>query len=80
MQYNEVAFSKDGTGKTMEARDRQKLGQAAHMDANDVMKINQVYNCLEKKQSLCKFHFTCMVYDQEASRGGGGGVLDKVSY
>lgn len=79
MQYNEKAFSKDGTGKTMEARDGQKLGQAAHMDANDVMKINQVYNCPVKKR--CKFHFTCMVYDQEALRGGGGrGVLTKVSY
>ena len=72
MEYGELAFSKDGVGKTMEARDGHKLGQAAHMDAKDVMKINQLYNCPEKKH--CKFPFTCMVYDQEAGRGEVGGV------
>ena len=60
----------------MEARDGQKLGRAAHMDANDVMKINQVYNCPVKKH--CKFHFTRMAYGQEALMGGGGGGREGV--
>ncbi|XP_067042881.1 zinc metalloproteinase nas-13-like [Acropora muricata] len=46
MQYNEFAFSKEyGVKKTMEAKDGKKLGQASHMDAIDIMKINKFYGC-----------------------------------
>ena len=45
MQYNEKAFSKDQTSKTMEAKNGQALGSNSHMDAMDVEKVNRLYGC-----------------------------------
>ena len=45
MQYNEKAFSKDETSKTMEAKNGQPLGSNSHMDAMDVEKVNRLYGC-----------------------------------
>ena len=45
MQYNEKAFSKDDTSKTMEAKNGQPLGSNSHMDAMDVEKVNRLYDC-----------------------------------
>ena len=54
MHYGEYAFSKEyGVKKTMEANDGGKLGAESHMDANDIMKINEFYGC-ERKQ--CKHY------------------------
>ena len=45
MQYNELAFSKDGKSKTMSAINGQPLGSNSHMDAMDVEKVNKLYDC-----------------------------------
>ncbi|CAH3025916.1 unnamed protein product [Porites evermanni] len=45
MQYNEYAFSQDGTSKTMDAKNGQPLGSNSHMDAMDVEKVNKLYGC-----------------------------------
>ena len=65
MEYNEYAFSKDPKKlKTMEAKSGNKrLGQLAHMDASDVMKINKLYACKPSKK--CKVCFICLIISRD---------------